>query len=545
MLRQSALGLAVICLSVAVPLGRAADAKDAAPAFTLQIRSLDRVLEDLKYLATLAGKEEEAKQIDGFVKARMGPKGLEGIDTKRPLGMYSVLKRNVNVGLIPIASEEALLGLLESLNIKAAKEGDVYAVTPENLPVPIYLRFANGYAYVTSPSKAALDKDNLLDPATVLPAGDNHLLSAAWQLDEIPDALKQIALQQMRLRFTDEEQKKQPGETAAQRELRVQILRAIAGELTSVVKDGNRVELRLDVDRQKEAVTAEAKFTSKPGSELASEITRLGQGKSVFAGLANRHSAAGLSVHFAVSESIRKALAPAIDEGIRQGVAKEKDDAKRKQAQQFLDALKPTLKSGELDGAFELVGPTADKLYTFLGGFKLREGAAVEEQVRTLVKNLPQREQSIIKLDTESAGSTHIHRVDAQGAFDENARQTFGNNPLFVAIGPDAVWLSAGPNGLDALKNGLSLQPKAGPQFRLGLSMSRLAPAIARGNKDGKQVLAAAEKSFSGSERGKDKVNITVEGGKTLTARFVLDGPVIRFLGAIPKGGSEKPPDEK
>src|SRR5437773_1305819 len=168
--------LACVCLVVGASATRAADARDQAPAFTLQIRSLDRVLEDAKYLATLAGKEEEAKQLDGLVKARIGPKGLEGIDTKRPLGMYSVLRRNVNVALLPIASEEAFLALLENLNIKASKEeGGIYAVTPENLPVPIYLRFANGYAYVTSPSKTALDKDNLLDPATILPRDDGNL----------------------------------------------------------------------------------------------------------------------------------------------------------------------------------------------------------------------------------------------------------------------------------------------------------------------------------------------------------------------------------
>ena len=58
------------------------------------------------------------------------------------------------MALVPIASEETFLGLLDSLNVKASKEeGGIYAVTPENLPVPIYLRFANGYAYVTSPSK--------------------------------------------------------------------------------------------------------------------------------------------------------------------------------------------------------------------------------------------------------------------------------------------------------------------------------------------------------------------------------------------------------
>ena len=40
--------------------------------------------------------------------------------------------------------------LLESLNVKAEKGDDgAYTVTPEQLPLPIYFRFAHKYAYVT------------------------------------------------------------------------------------------------------------------------------------------------------------------------------------------------------------------------------------------------------------------------------------------------------------------------------------------------------------------------------------------------------------
>src|SRR5262245_30669397 len=114
MLPRLSLCLAMVCLASGVPVVRAADARELAPAFTLQVRSLDEILDSVKYLATLAGKEEEAKQLDGLVKARVGPKGLEGVDTKRPLGMYSILRGSVNIALIPIASEEAFLSLLES-----------------------------------------------------------------------------------------------------------------------------------------------------------------------------------------------------------------------------------------------------------------------------------------------------------------------------------------------------------------------------------------------------------------------------------------------
>jgi hypothetical protein len=305
------------------------------------------------------------------------------------------------------------------------------------------------------------------------------------------------------------------------------------------------LDLKLNVDRKKAEVLAEASLAGKPGSELTAAIKQLGQSKSLFAGLASSDAAVDLMLHFTLADSIRQALAPAIDEGIRQGVAKEKDEAKRKQAQQFLEAIKPTLNAGEFDAGFRLSGPTGDNLYTILGGVRLRDGTAIEKQVRSLVKNLPKAEQSLIKLDAETVGKTHIHRIDAQKAFDANARQTLGDNPLYVAIGADAAWLSGGPNGLEALKTALSPRPQEAPQFHLGISMARLAPTIARSHKGNeKQVTDAADKAFAGADREKDRVSITMEGGQNLKARIVVQAPVIRFLTALPKN-AEKPPEEK
>src|SRR5262249_23120867 len=152
--------------------------------------------------------------------------------------------------------------------------------------------------------------------------------------------------------------------------------------------EGSRLDLRFNVDRNQGELAAEATLSGKAGSELASQINRLGQSQSLFAGLAGPDAAVDVLLHFTPPKEVRNALSTAVDDGIRQGISKEKDEAKRALARQFLDALKPTLKSGEFDAGFRLTGPTRDNVYTFVGGIKLRDGAAVEREFRSLVKNL-------------------------------------------------------------------------------------------------------------------------------------------------------------
>src|SRR5215471_11780928 len=106
----------VALLALAVPV-RAADDKKT-PTLIVRVQSLDNLISDARYLATLAGREEEAKQAEGFLKQFTGEKGIEGIDTKRPMGAYAFLGENVidsEVVLLPVADEQAILGLLKRL----------------------------------------------------------------------------------------------------------------------------------------------------------------------------------------------------------------------------------------------------------------------------------------------------------------------------------------------------------------------------------------------------------------------------------------------
>src|SRR5262245_23074269 len=92
------------------------------PAVVARLKPLDELIAGLRYIVKLAGREEEAKQIEGMLKGRTGPKGLEGIDTKKAIGVYAVVDKELNQSqvmvLLPIADKKTFLGFLDNLDMK-------------------------------------------------------------------------------------------------------------------------------------------------------------------------------------------------------------------------------------------------------------------------------------------------------------------------------------------------------------------------------------------------------------------------------------------
>src|SRR6266481_1327308 len=111
--------LGVLACLAALSLAPQALAQNkSAPTVTLRVNSIDGILNDAKFLAKEIGKENEASQFEQLIQSQIGPKGLFGIDTKRPIGLYAKVSADLfssaSVLLLPIADQEALLKQLET-----------------------------------------------------------------------------------------------------------------------------------------------------------------------------------------------------------------------------------------------------------------------------------------------------------------------------------------------------------------------------------------------------------------------------------------------
>lgn len=542
MFARRCLCLALIGLAILTGPVRAADTTTP-PTLIIRVRSIEGLIGDFQYLANLAGREEEAKQLHGLIHSRVGPKGLEGIDTKRPLGLYGSLDANLMEStaavLIPVSDQKAFLGLLEGFNLKAKKEDDgIYSLAVDNVPFPIYFRFANQYVYATVREKAALDKTKLLDPTKVLAANPNETLSASFRIDQIPEVFKQLITSQVEVKLADLEDQKQPGETEAQRKLRIQATKESAREFANLINDGAELALRLGVNQAAKELYAEFMLSAKANSDLAKSIAQAAATPSIFAGLHSSSSAAEVFVHGAVPENARQQLIKSIDEAFHSGLEKETDANKRAVVEKLYNAILPTLKAGELDVAAQLRGPTKDKHYAVIAALKLADGQKLEKVLRDLKDQVPPSEREKIKVDAENVGAVKIHRLDIQEQFDEQAKKLFGSNPIYLAIRSDAVFVAGGEGGLSVLKEALAVKPGIVAPFKIDVSIARLAPLI--GAKQKGDVNAIVQKAFGGTSGNNDRIQLIAEGGKAAKLRFSLKADVIKFFSLMDKANKSE-----
>lgn len=523
--------LALLTLAFVPATARPADKPEKpeanAPALVIRVKPINDLLADVQFLAQEAGHVDQAKQMTGVFKAFGG----KAFDASRPLGLYAIVGEDLSdvsaVALVPVASEQDILDLLSGFSMKPEKgEDGVYTLNVAHIPVPVYFRVQDHYAYVTARSKGALAKDKLLDASRALPAGDNELISATFHLDRLPDGVKDLGLQFLDQAAAQAKDKEEPGETETQRKLRGQLLDTLARRVGRLMKQGREVRLRVGVDRQGHEFTASFDVSGAPGSELAADIAGLGRASSLFASLPASNAAMNFLVHASLPEDLRKVLAPVIDEGMRKGAEREKDEARRAQAKKFLEVIEPTLTAGELDLAFSL-RPAADQHFAIILAIKVKNGDQIDQAVHELVQGLPEKDRGKFKLDAESAGSTKIHQVDIHGEYDAEARRILGENPFYFAFRSDALVIVAGPDGLAAVREALETKAGIAPELRFDLSLARLTPLM---TKDNPGAPEAARKAFGESAGDKDRVHFSIEGGDSLKVRFSMKTPVLQFL---------------
>jgi hypothetical protein len=523
----------------------AADPDTTGPTAVVRIKSIDGLIDDALYLAKLVGREEEAKQGEGFLRSLFPNDESAGIDSKRPIGLYGVLDNALPnssaVLMVPVASDKAFLDLLNNYGVEAKKDEktEVYsATTALPVPVPIFFRLANKYAYITAQNPNGLAKDKLLDPAKVLSSQRNAVLAATFYLERIPRGMRDLGLGFMDMSI-NQQAKFPPGASKAEKALQQEVIKSVSKNIGSLLKEGSSVEVVLDLDRKAGELLLEAIINGKKGSRLATEITDLSQAKSLFSGLSAANPAANFLAHVMAPENVREALTAVVEEGIQKQLQKEQNPDARALQERFLKSLVPTMKAGEVDVIARAMGPASDGHYTGLAGIKVVDGKEIEDALRAIVAVLPPQLKEPIKLDAESAGDVKIHRLDVQARFDNGGKELVGNHPIYVAIRPNMVVTGVGPDGLKAVKEALKAQPATGGLLQLDVSMARLAPGLAkiaagRGDKNAAEYIEkAAKDAFAGGNQMADQIHVVVSGGGRLDAKVTIKAPVLVFLSKL------------
>jgi hypothetical protein len=530
--RRALLGLLLILPAVAP-----AAAQSGRPAAVLILAPYDQLRSDFLYLAKLAGQDKYAALIEQ-TDEQTGNGGQRGIDRKKPMGGYGWVgpqgDDSIFVLLIPVTDQAAFIDLLGIFDIRFTKGDDgVYSANLEKSPDPVYLRFANGYAYITRRDKRVLADDRLLAPGDVVagPGCGDTTGQLCWNgsealltlnVDRIPDAFKdrlvaQVEQGQEAALFGNAPER----ETEMQRKYRLMFLDAFAKKLKTDFSEGGEISERLDFDRAAGEIALTMRSTAKPGTAMAARVQELAQVRSITAGLIKKDAVASGTAYVSGPE-FHGLFGSKLDDLRAEALVKAKDDSERSALNTAFDAFAPTLKSAEFDGTFNLQGPDGNGFCTLVGGVSLKDGAKVEQAFRRWVPKEPAVTE--VRFDVDRVGPVGIHRLFVAKMDNDGHRHIFGDNTVHVAFRDDAVFFAMGSGGLSAIKDALAVAPSTGKVMDLQIIASRLAPLTAE-----PMFLEVARKVFADKKDGNDRFRLTLEGGDASTLRLTAGAKFVEY----------------
>jgi hypothetical protein len=509
---------------VAATAVRPAEAQVAA----VGVRSLDRLIGDIKYIAGLVGQAQVGEAIDGQINQATGGKGLAGIglDTKKPLGVFVNLPANYSGGIppmiaaIPVTDAKALFDFAAGLGVPL-QDQDGFKVI-ESPTGPVYLKAVGGYIFGSN-DKTVFD-GKLPDPAGLIPASQpNASVGVVLNFDRVPAPLKQQVLALLDQLGSQAAQNLPEGPLRAIQELAA---KSSIEQYKDLFNDGRELALGLEVNTQRGLLAAEISLTAAPGSRTAGRIAAYSDPRSIFTPLTK--GAAGFLVGSMKIPQPDLVTFSALWAGLTEkALEAAKNDNARRALSTLFKGLEASVDRQVIDlGVSAQVG--ADKKMGIVGGMRLADGRALEAAFRAAIKEVPVGKGVDIKLDADTHAGTAIHEFRPT-AGDADFNRVFGEAVIYVAFPRSAVLISVGRSGKALIKQGIdgSLNPPspipASAFFELSLSkIAEIAP-------EGDPATAA----LRGLDPTRDKLRMIMRGGEAMRARFEMDAAIIKAFAAL------------
>jgi hypothetical protein len=524
-------------LVVGLAAAGAASAQPAkAPTVEFRLRSVTDLFGKAEYVAGLAGKDDVVKQVWQVVQVlSTDGKDLEGLDLKRPFGVYATLTENVIDSpvtvMVPIADADKFLGLLKEraqIDVKKNDDGTYKVPLPEQAANPVidavFVRFANEYAYIGRTAKD-LDPKGLIAPKAFFAKDDGSVGSLIVRVDAIPEKVRTLVLGELEL-LVNEAKKRDANMSPAEKAAADLATDLGVGAVKTFLEDAKEVALRVFIDEKGDDLSAELTVTAKPGTTLAKNLADLGGKSSLPAGIvATKNPAARASAKGALPADARKRLEKVIDEAAKEMVGKAGGAQEAAVVQKIVDAVSPTLKAAELDLAVTLSAPNAKGKHTLLAALAVKDGKGIEKLAKEFAPFAAGAAD--FTFDVAKVGDFSLHKVvlnDVPPEFED----IFGTKTIWLATSDKLIAASVEPDG-EALKAGLKAAAVPVPALDIELSAARLLPLVARDLKPD-EVKALLKDAFGDSPAGKDTVTVTITGGEQLTAKAKIKGKAVKLL---------------
>ena len=427
---------AVTAAVVMTGVTQAQPAKQSEPTVEVRLRSINDLLDKAEFVGGIIGKDDLVKGVKGLVKVMIKEKtGLEGVDPKRPFGLYANLSVDVVnspvVLMVPIADQERFLKLLKDrLEIvpEKAEDGTLKAFVP--IVNELYLRFTNDYLYIGR-TVQDLDPKTLISPKTFFGKEDNSVASFIFRLDKIPDDTKKFVFGQFELQVAEQRKINGAKEDPIEKIFLDLVADGLSGGLKTFLDDAKELKARVYIEDKSDELSAEVTLTAKPGSTMAKTLSSFAGKTSLPAGIvASKDPAVRATLKGELTPELKKRYAKAIEEASEEAIKKADPNAKAV-VRQILETLSPTFKAAEIDGAVALNGPNAKGKYSLMLAVAVKQGKDIEKLLKEL--SLSAGGVADFEFDKEKIGDFSLHKItlnDAPLALEE----IFGTKTFWLAV---------------------------------------------------------------------------------------------------------------
>jgi len=424
------------------------------PVFVVSVAGVERMLDDVDYLADLA----DQPQVAGFVRGMQATvNNLKGIDKSRPVSLIAFLPDGASEGtppdvalLIPVTNISDLQKTISITKRFSLKEGE----TPgdyvfEGPKKKVFVRVAEGWAVVS-------EKAELLGEASIRSERWQSLLGSndlachvAW--GSLPLRIVEEAVDKM-TRDRDQERPRRSEEDETEYEVRQLGMDIALKSGERILRDLEAVSLTGNVNEKAKRIEAELHFTPKAGTPLAEQFVRM-QAPTQFAAQTSSADALLVTVSLNSPEIICRGLSELIEKGRQRCDTKFTDENERRVVRRILDVAADVLGGKTYDGFMRVVPTENDRMAVIAATRCARDGELAEILGEILPEAAKSSDVKRLTVDAIVMDGVRIHELVPAECRKEDEELFGADASVFLGTGHGVIWAGlGGPGTTDILK---------------------------------------------------------------------------------------------
>ncbi len=505
------------------------------PIIVVSIASVDRLMDDLAYMAKITGQP----QANGFVQLLAG-KFLETLDRSRPSGVIVTLADHgpKGVGFLPISDLKGLLSKLDAQFGVDVEQLD-HGIKRVGIGKSVFLKQQGKWLFF---SDHAENLDHLPAEPEKLLEGLHQSYDLAIRLNvrNIPESVRKLASHNLETWVELGLDPNLSTNADLDPELAEVLRKNVTQVARSLIYDTDQVTVGWAVDSQGRRSYLDVDVTAVAGTDLARRFSGLSSSATAFSGLVGSDAAISFLVSCSLSDQDIEQFTTLFEILRREGkkaIQKDADAPPELVAifDQILSVVVATFQQGTVDtGGSVFLGPRS---FQFAGGVRVANGpalAAAFKSIIELAKNEP--DVPVVKFNAARHRNIAFHTFSVPIAEDEKESRKVLGDALDVVIGtgPKSVYLAFGQNGIQLLTDVIERSTKGGKQplasVQMKVAVKRLMRFLATVSEKDEKLGILAD-TIEKAEGG-DGISAVIQGGpQRLHGRLEIQEGVFEMLG--------------